>query len=49
MTSIEPPTSSMRAATCRYLEGGAWKLFEILEKEDDYVRASDIRGQFSKS
>ena len=49
MSSIEPPTSSMRAATCRYLEGGAWKLFEILEKEDNYIRASDIIGQFSKS
>ena len=25
------------------------KLFEILEKEDDYIRISDIRKQFSKS
>ena len=25
------------------------KLFEILEKEDDYIRISDIRVQFSKS
>ena len=25
------------------------KLFEILEKEDDYIRVSDITGQFSKS
>ena len=25
------------------------KLFEILEKEDDYIRVSDIRVQFSKS
>ena len=49
MTSIEPPTPSVRTATCRYLEGGAWKLFEILEKEDDYIRASDITGQLSKS
>ena len=24
------------------------KLFEILEKEDDYVTVSDITGQFSK-
>ena len=24
-------------------------LFEILEKEDDYIRVSDIRVQFSKS
>ena len=23
------------------------KLFEILEKEDDYIRVSDITGQFS--
>ena len=25
------------------------KLFEILEKEDDFIRVSDITGQFSKS
>ena len=25
------------------------KLFEMLEKEDDYIRVSDITGQFSKS
>ena len=25
------------------------KLFEILEKEDDYIRICDIRVQFSKS
>ena len=25
------------------------KLFEILEKEDDYIRVSDITGQFPKS
>ena len=25
------------------------RLFEILEKEDDYIRISDIRVQFSKS
>ena len=25
------------------------KLFEILVKEDDYIRVSDITGQFSKS
>ena len=25
------------------------KLFEILEKEDDYIRVSDITEQFSKS
>ena len=25
------------------------KLFEILEKEDDYIRVSDITVQFSKS
>ena len=25
------------------------KLFEILKKEDDYIRVSDITGQFSKS
>ena len=25
------------------------KLFEILEKEDYYIRVSDITGQFSKS
>ena len=25
------------------------KLFEILEKEDDYIRVSDITRQFSKS
>ena len=25
------------------------KLFDILEKEDDYIRISDIRVQFSKS
>ena len=24
------------------------KLFEILEREDDYIRVSDITGQFSK-
>ena len=30
----------------RELQG---KLFEILEKEDDYIRISDIRVQFSKS
>ena len=24
------------------------KLFEILEKEDDYITVSDITGQFSK-
>ena len=25
------------------------KLFDLLEKEDDYIRVSDIRVQFSKS
>ena len=24
------------------------KLFEILEREDDYIRVSDITGEFSK-
>lgn len=45
MTSIEPPTSSMRAATCATSKVAPENSLKYWKK-DDYIRASDIRGQF---